>query len=271
MEEQDRLKLLKEILLDDKNSSTTDLINKINKIESLINEDEKLATRIDPLVDAKINNFASELPVKFSPLIVQALKKEISNSQDAVIEALFPIIGKLIKKSIKHEIQLLNERITQQINNTFSFKNWFTSKSKRSAIATEAIARSQNPELLQILVVDKESGILRAHFENTDYESVDKDLIAGMLTAIKSFVEDAFKGGDQALETINYEFYTLHIQNFHKYYITAVVNGVYSVDVKDKLEDMILDFAENGVSKESLQNDKLFTNELKLFFSGKSI
>lgn len=271
MKEQDRLKLLKEILLDDEVSLTSDLVDKINHLETLINEEDQLAKHINPILDSKINNFANELPVKFSPIIVKALKQEINNSQDAVIEALFPIIGKLIKRSIKHEIQLLNERINQQINNTFSFKSWFKSKSKRSAVASEALLKSQNPELLQVLVVEKESGILKASFENTSYESIDKELIAGMLTAIKSFVEDAFKGGDQALETINYEFYTLHIQNFHKYYITAVVNGVYSTQVKDKLEDMILDFAENGVSKEALENDKLFTNELKLFFSGKSI
>lgn len=271
MEQQDRLKLLKDILLTDEKEVTSHLLDKIAKLEQVIEKEDELAKRINPIIDSKLTNFASEIPIKFSPLITKALKNEIDKSQEAVVEALFPIIGKMIKKYISHEIRLLNERIEKQLNEVFSFKDRFRSKRKRSKIIGDTLTASQHPELLQLLVVDKESGILKASYDNSKSETVDKELIAGMLTAIKSFVEDAFKGGDQSLETIQYEFYTLHIQNFHKYYITAVVNGIYTVEVKDKLEDMILDFAENGVSKEAVNNDKLFSNELKLFFSGKSI
>ncbi len=271
MEQQDRLKLLKDILLTDEKETTSKLLAKIAKLEEIVEKQEELAKRVDPIVDSKIDLFVKEMPTTISPVITKALKNEIANSQDAVVEALFPIIGKMIKKYVSHEIRLLNERIEKQLSEVFSFKSKFKSKRKRSKIIGDALAASQHPELLQLLVVDKESGILKASYSNSKSETVDKELIAGMLTAIKSFVEDAFKGGNQSLETIEYEFYTLHIQNFHKYYVTAVVNGIYTVEVKDKLEDMILDFAENGVSKEAVNNDKLFSNELKLFFSGKSI
>jgi len=59
-------------------------------------------------------------------------------------------------------------------------------------------------------------------------------MLAGMLTAIKSFVEDAFMSEEQNLETINYELYTLHIQNFYNYYITAVISGPYNATIKQK-------------------------------------
>jgi len=271
MEQHDRLQLLKEILLTDEKEVTSHLIEKIARLEKVIEEQEELAKHVNPIVDVKIDAFVKEMPTTISPVITKALKNEIKNSQDAVVEALFPIIGKMIKKYISHEIQLLNDRITKQINEAFSFKGRFKSKAKRSKIVGEALAKSQNPELLQLLVIEKESGILKASYNSATSETIDEDMIAGMLTAIKSFVEDAFKGGDQSLETIKYEFYTLHIQNFHKYYIVAVVNGVYTIQVKDKLEDMILDFAENGISKEAVYNDKLLSNELKIFFSGKSI
>ena len=43
-------------------------------------------------------------------------------------------------------------------------------------------------------------------------EAMDEDMVAGMLTAIKSFVEDAFKGGNMELERIDYELFTIHLQ-----------------------------------------------------------
>lgn len=271
MEQTDRLTLLKNILLDEEKETASDLLQKIKDIEQLINDEEKFNQRVEPVIDSRIDSFTKEFPQKFSPLVTDALKKEMQNSQDAVVEALFPIIGKMIKKYIRHEIQLLNERVNRQLSETFSFKKWFSSKTKRQAVAHSAILRTEKPELLQVLVVEKNSGILKASFTNSEFEAVDEDMVAGMLTAIKSFVEDAFNGGNQNLETIDYEFYTLHIQNFHKYYITAVINGTYASETKDKLEDLLLDFAENGVSKDALHDNKILTNELKFFFNGKSI
>jgi len=270
MKQSDRLELLKEILLTEEKEVTSGLAERVAELSRVINEEE-IAKRITPLVDSKIDTLVREMPTKISPVITQALKNEIKNSQDAVVEALFPIMGKMIKRYISNEMKMLNEKINQQLEEALSFKNWFKSKGKRSKIVNDAIMATDKPELLQLLVIDKESGILKASFTNSKAEMMDEELIAGMLTAIKSFVEDAFKGGDQSLETISYEFYTLHIQNFHKYYITAVINGMYTSEIKDKIEDLLLDFAMNGVSKEAVNDNKLFSNELKLFFSDKSI
>ena len=271
MKQSDRLELLKQILLTDEKEVTDDLSQKVAELSRIVTEEEEIAKRVNPLVDTKIDTFVKEMPTKISPVITQALKNEIKNSQDAVIEALFPIIGKLIKKYIAREMELLNEKINKQLNEAFSFKNWFKSKEQRSKIVTNAFIATDKPELVQLLVIDKESGLLKASHTSTRTETMDEDLIAGMLTAIKSFVEDAFSAGEQSLETISYEFYTLHIQNFHKYYITAVINGIYTNETKDKVEDLLLDFAQNGVSKDAVENNELFSNELKLFFSGKSI
>jgi len=271
MKQSDKLELLKKILLNDEKEATAGLAEQVAELSRIVTDEEEIAKRVNPLMDKKIDTFVKEMPLKISPVITKALKNEIKNSQDAVIEVLFPIIGKLIKKYIAREIELLNEKINKQLRETFSFKNWLKSKEENEKIVNNAFVATHKPELIQLLVVDKESGILKASHTSKSIETMDEDLIAGMLTAIKSFVEDAFSAGEQTLETISYEFYTLHIQNFHKYYITAVINGIYASEIKDKVENLLLDFAQNGVSKEAVENNELFSNELKLFFSGKSI
>ncbi len=267
MEQNERLKLLKKILLTEEKEVTDSLIADVEQLSNTLNQPIELALKVDPLIDKKINKLVDDMPKKLSPVITSALKAEIKNSQDAVVEALFPIIGKMIKKYIANEIKLLNERINIQLKKAFSFKNFFRSKFGKRNIANEIIVNSNQASVLQIFVIEKTSGILVAKYAKDEFDTMDDDLIAGMLTAIKSFVEDAFKLGNQNLETIVYELYTLHIQNFHNYYVTAVVNGTYTNEFKDILEDTILDFAEKGISKEDINNSEVFSSRLKTYFS----
>lgn len=271
MEQPNRLELLKDILLAEEKDITQSLVNKVDKLSYTLNEPSELAEKVNPLVDTKINDLVREMPKTLSSVVTQALKTEIQNSQDAVVEALFPIIGKMIKKYVAHEIKVLNEKVSHQVKNMFTFENIMKRFFSRKPTGTDVINLATNPTLVQVLVIEKETGLLIANHAPNANDGIDEDLVAGMLTAIKSFVEDAFKGGDQELETLAYELHTLHIQNFYNYYIVAVVEGVYTAITKDKLENLLLDFADKGVSKQELQDNKLFTNKLKLFFSDQTI
>lgn len=268
MEQTERLKLLKQILLKEEKETSESLIEKVEQLSGMLNEPQKLAAKVDPLIDNKIKELVKEMPKTLSPIITKSLRAEVENSQDAVVEALFPIIGKLIKKYIAREMELLNERINSQIKKAFSFKNFFRSIFRKKSLADDLIVSTAEAQLEQVLVIEKKSGILVANYKsNQDSEVMDEELVAGMLTAIKSFVEDAFKSGEQSLESITYELQTLHIQNFYNYYIVAVVSGNYTLQVKEKLENKILDFAEKGVSKQDLVENEVFSERLKIFFS----
>jgi len=122
MEKNERLDLLKKILLNEEQEVTRSLASEIEALKKTINTPDELAKKVDPIIRNEISDFTQE---HLSPLVVSSLKEEIKNSQEAVVEALFPIIGKMIKKYIAHEINLLNEKINSQIANAFSFTNIF--------------------------------------------------------------------------------------------------------------------------------------------------
>jgi len=92
-------------------------------------------------------------------------------------------------------------------------------------------------------LVEKDSGILKASF--TKSKTIDEEMISGMFTAIKSFVEDAFDKRDQDLELIEYENYQIHLQSFATHYVVVVVSGNYTLTSKNKLQDLIFDFYHN--------------------------
>lgn len=270
MEDKDKIEILKKLLLTEEKEYAESIARKVEELSKIVHQKQELSEKVDPIIDDKLDEFIEEIPATLGPTITEALKEEIKNSQDAVVEALFPIIGKMIKKYIAQEMRLLSEKINQQTKKAFSFKNWFKrTKAKAQGLSDGDLALSDysKPSLIQMFVIEKDSGILISDYSPLSEDTVDKEMVAGMLTAIKSFVEDAFQGGDQNLEMIEYELYTIHIQNFYSYYIAAVVSGAYTYMFKEVLEDQIIDFAQNHISKRDLENSELFTRKLKKYFA----
>jgi len=67
------------------------------------------------------------------------------------------------------------------------------------------LSQLDSPEVHEVYLVQRESGLLLGSYAKE--KNTDQDVIAGMLTAIKSFAEDAFNRGKEDLEMIQYENY----------------------------------------------------------------
>lgn len=265
MNSEDKLKVLKEILLTEEREFDKDLLV---KIEQLAQEQNQLSERVSPLMEERFKEFVEEMPQKLGPAITQTLKSEIKKSQDAVAEALYPIMGKMIKKYVQAEIKKLNENINSKIKSSFSFTSPFRRGKKRTNAAI-LLKQEYKGFVENVMVIEKGSGILKANYAKT--QNIDEDMMAGMLTAIKSFAEDAFAKANLELERIDYELYTIHLQNFSNYYIAVVISGIYDDEFKDKLEDVLLDFAQFVINKDDLDNKQNFTRKLKEYFTDERI
>ncbi|AWG21115.1 cell envelope biogenesis protein OmpA [Flavobacterium faecale] len=263
MTESQKLILLKKLLLEEDRDFANSILQKLELLENTVNIEENLSQKINPIIDKKIEAFTEEVPRKLGPAITEALGFEIKNSQDKIVDVLFPIIGKMIKKYIQQEMKILTESINNQLQNTFSFKkisrkfkSIFSGASESEIILSEL----NKSKIEQIFIIEKGSGLLLSSTSNEG--SIDRDMIAGMLTAIKSFVEDAFLKKDQNLELIQYELYNIHIQNFASYYIAVVVSGVFDTNFKNELEDSLFDFASKHINK-NISNSAYITEKLK--------
>lgn len=242
VEEKDKLNLLRDILLIDDREVADAISQRLDTITETLESREKLAKKVDPIFEENLEQFVEDIPTKLGPVITKTLQEQIANSQDKVVEALYPILGKMVKRYIQNELALLSENINNKVNNTFTLKGiqrklkaLFTGVKESDIILSELDA----PELMEVFVIKKGSGMLLGNYSNQ--QTLDKDLISGMLTAIKSFVEDAFQGESQNLEGIDYELYKIQIQNFHSYYMAVVVSGNLTPQFENEIEDLILE------------------------------
>lgn len=240
MDEKDRLEILKDILFADEHEFEQRVSARIEILEQTINERKNLSEKVDPIIEHQINEFKESIPTTLGPVITATLKEEIKNSKEAVVDALYPILGMMVKKYVAQEMKLLTEKIDDQLG----FLKWFKRKFR-------SFASGKNEEGLmiddlavtkieQVLLIEKDSGILKASYAKS--KTMDEEMISGMLTAIKSFVEDAFNQGGQSLEHIEYELYHIHLQNFATHYTAVVLSGNYNTSSKDALQDIIFDF-----------------------------
>jgi hemerythrin len=259
---QDKLDSLRDILLTEDREDMQKILDRLDEIEAIFEKRKNLSNHVSPIIDEHISNFSETIPETLGPTITKTLEKQIKNSKDQVVEALYPILGKMIKRYIQNEIKMLSESINKQVNKTFSFdgikrkfKSMFTGAKEGDIILSELSPIS----ILQVFVVEKDSGILLGSY--TKEETIDKDMISGMLTAIKSFVEDAFEQSNQNLETIEYELYNIHIQNFHNYYIASVISGALTEQLKDEIENGMIDVAKK-INLENSLNDNEKINSI---------
>ena len=257
-----KLQLLKDILLTDDRKSTNNLSKRVQEIEALLETKETVSHGVNPVINDKLEEFSNSFPEKLGPTITKTLEQQIANSKNKVVEALYPILRKMVKRFIQNEFQKLSEKITEQTNKALSFdylkkklRAFFTGVKEEDIILNELA----NPIVEQLFLIEKDSGILLGNYSVK--KTIDQDLISGMITAIKSFVEDAFEGSNQNLKQIEYELYHIHIQTFHMYYIAAVISGPFTEHFKDQITDKIL-FTANEINKLSSLKDQELINAL---------
>lgn len=231
------LEQLKAILLKEDRSE-------LEKIRDRLDSSEELSKRVSPIIEERLEYFKAEFPNEFRVVIQGFIDERIENSQEEILNTIYPVMGKMIKKYIQHQFELLRESINQQIEE--QKKRIFPNrKSKNDTAITPAdqlLSQIDTSIIHEIYVIQKHSGILLGSYSGSDV--IDRDALAGMLTAIKSFVEDAFMQDQQELEIIRYQNYQIFVYNLYTYYIAVAVEGSLSSERAGQLEDVLMNIGE---------------------------
>lgn len=259
---------VRKFLLKEDRQVQEDINDRLEKIEQVFHErekfEDKLAPHMESYVDARLNEHLSYMqenyPSLFGKYLGEAIKQQIRDSQDSIIDALYPIIGKLIVKFLRMELEKLSQMIDQRLQDPFSFSNIkLRVKALFSGVKYEdlilAQTRAEYPQVEEIFLINKENGLPLGHYS---LDSVIKpQLVSGMLTGIKDFVEHAFEKEDTELETLSYDKYEIILFNFQTFYFATIVEGKPQATFKKELYEKAMAFCEaNPVwAKEAITSD----------------
>ncbi|MGK0389917.1 MAG: hypothetical protein ACI94Y_002662 [Maribacter sp.] len=260
------LSLLRDLLLKEDREGIADIWEHLDN-------SEKLAEKINPIVEIHLESLKRKFPKEYKKQVETIIERKLKSSQDELLNLIYPVMGKMIKKFIVYQFDLLKEQVDQKVEQTFSMKNWRNrfkatiSGVKKGDIVLRELDRLSIEE---VYVIERDSGILMGHFSKN--KTIDMDLVAGMLTAIKSFVENAFSKKRQDLEMIESGTYKIFIQSFHLYYIPIILDGSVSTSEKQALSAKVLDFAEEEMSSVTPSNHteadfKQLSSKLATYFN----
>lgn len=248
---------LRDILLTDDRAE-------IERLKSLLREQDKLTAATKETLEEKLDYLRLNFPKEYKKTVARIVDDRLKESQGEVIDLIYPVLGNLIKKYIDHQFQLLRENIEAQIKSTKRRLNfWRIIKDRYNGVnrADLILAEARPLVIHQVFLIEKNSGIVLAQASRE--ESIDAESVAGMMTAIKSFAEDAFKRGEEMIDLIQYQQSKILIQNYLSYYLALVGEGPLTTTDRAKLVDKLeLFMMQEFIQVQNRRNQPNFYEEL---------
>lgn len=176
-----------------------------------------------------------------SPTIENALSRSIENDPQRLANALYPVMGPAIRKSI-HEVlaqtfETFNQLLEQSLSPRFlgwRFDAWRTGRSYSEVVLLNTLEY----QVEQVFLIHKEAGLLLRHVEAPHAIIKDPDMVSGMLTAIQDFIADSFAVQDGgALNKLRLGELTVLIDQGPYAVLAAVVRGNPPADLDELLDE----------------------------------
>ncbi|MCX6030799.1 MAG: SH3 domain-containing protein [Chloroflexi bacterium] len=187
-----------------------------------------------------------------TPVLGDVIRRKIRDSREEMIEAFYPIIGQLIGRAVAEAIRELARSIDQRMRVSFSPQAfWRRLRARVGGVSEgEMWLREALPfSVREIFLIHRPTGLLLCHLSRPPDTSPDSDLISGMLTAIRDFVQDAFgRGTEGQLDEIQYGAQRILIETAQNAYLAVVVDGVEPSGFRATMRDRLIEI-EHGYTE----------------------
>ena len=168
-----------------------------------------------------------------------AIKRDINQFADA----LFPVIGPAIRKSIaetfKQMIQSLNKTVEQSFSRQgllWRIESWRTGV----PIAQIALLHGLIYRTEQIFLIHRSSGLLIQHVTQDDIVNQNADVVSSMLSAITDFVGDSFEQDkSDTLNSIDVGGMSIWIEQGPEALIAVAIRGEAPVQYRDLMRQTL--------------------------------
>jgi outer membrane protein OmpA-like peptidoglycan-associated protein len=160
------------------------------------------------------------------PEMGKAIKTQINLEPDAMVDALYPVIGNTIAKYMAEVVQDINEKVESTLSVQGVVRK-IRAKLKGISEAELIVQESIGFAIRAVFLIHKASGLVIYEVQPDSKFKLEADMLAGMLTAIRSFVKDCVSepGMISELHEIDYDDSKIILEVAGYCYLTAVIKG----------------------------------------------
>jgi OOP family OmpA-OmpF porin len=191
-DESETLAELRQLLLGDELEKLDDISERLEVPENF----SSVVGDILPQAMIKSARQGGELSEAMIPTVEEIIRLSIKKDIANFANALFPVIGPAIRKSISETIRQMMQSLNRTLEQSFSWRGLkWRIESMRTGIPISQIALLYGLvyRVEQAFFIHRATGLLLNSIEQPDIHNQDADLVSSMLSAINDFVGDSFK------------------------------------------------------------------------------
>jgi outer membrane protein OmpA-like peptidoglycan-associated protein len=184
-----------------------------------------LAPAIADSIAAQIQATPAAIAKAIAPEIAAAVKQQIHLEREAMVDALYPVMGSTIAKYLAEALRSINEKIETAFSPE-GIQRKIRAK-MRGVSEAELLLQEALPFTVEaIFLIQKGSGLVVAETQHADSQ-MESDMVAGMLTAIRSFANDCMARSSRfaELNQIDYGNFKILLEVAGYCYLAVVVQG----------------------------------------------
>jgi outer membrane protein OmpA-like peptidoglycan-associated protein len=178
------------------------------------------------------------------PTIENTLRDSVRKHPHILADALFPVMGPAIRKSITETLRSMLESFNEALEHSLSWRGikWRIEAIRTGRSFTEiALLHSLVYRVEQVFLIHRETGLVLNHLTAPSVATQDPTMVAGLLTAIQQFAQDGFNTArDEALDDLGFSGFRIWIEVGPHAVIAAAFRGHapedYRVHMREVLE-----------------------------------
>jgi outer membrane protein OmpA-like peptidoglycan-associated protein len=183
------------------------------------------------------------LSVALAPTIETALRESVRKDPGTLANALFPVMGPAIRRSILETLRSFLESFNQVLDQSLSVKGlkWRLEALRTGRSFTEvALLHSLVFRVEQVFLIHKKTGLPIGHAVASAVAMQDPSLVSGMLSAIQDFVRDSFHAAQgQGINRMNVGDMDVWIEEGPYAILACVIRGVAPRDLRDRMAEVL--------------------------------
>ena len=247
----DELQELRRLLLAPEQARLEQITERMQQLESrqrifqIKNKEQQvhIVSRALPQAVSMHKGHDSQLAKALSPTIEETLKISAQQNPQPLVDAIFPVMGPAIRKSVREAMRSLLDMVNQTLEHSLSIKSmkWRLEARRTGRSFSEVLlSHTLNYRVEQIFLIDRTSGLPLQHVTAENVKEQDSALVSSMLSAIHEFVRDSFQTEtNDVLDTLQMGNLNVLVEDGPKALLAAVVCGVPSPSLRESLKELI--------------------------------
>jgi outer membrane protein OmpA-like peptidoglycan-associated protein len=216
---------------------------RLDALAARVGDDAQLEASVAAILDGALRKADAskhaDVADAVAPFVVKTVRTEIRNSKDELVEALYPVTGRIVKSYVASAMKDLVAQINRRLE-TNPLMLRIQSLATGRSVAELAIAASQRLDVEELYLIRRGTGELVERWPDAAGGGNRDQVMSGVLAAINEFASQAFEASSNALRQIDLGDDRVYLRESPTYLLAAKCSGSASAPVEEVLDDGFL-------------------------------